>query len=180
MKHALLILSWVLALYTQAPLAETVYKGTDAEGNTVYSDKPLPNGEKIDVAPVQTYSPPPQVMPSYQPQASSPATYAIPYQLSIASPADQTTYDSGVENVDVAVSLNTGLQKGDGIRILLNGVPTGEPTQARSFALGRLYRGEYKIQAEVVSVNDPNQVKAQSEPITIYQQRAVVRGGQGS
>lgn len=169
MKKYPFLLPIVLVLYAQAPFAETVYKGTDASGNTVFSDKPLPNGEKIEIAPAQTYAPPPT---STVPQEAE--TASIEYQVNILEPMDQETFPHSTASIPVKVEISPPLEGGDQIRLLVNGKPYGAASATPAFELTELSRGAYQLKAEIISPQDPAHPKAQSSTITIYQQRATV------
>jgi len=171
MKKFLFPLCGLFVLYAQATFAETVYRGTDANGNTVYSDKPLPNSEKIEIAPVQTYTPPP---PSPSPDLAIENEAPIEYQISIIDPLDQDTFPHSTASIPVKIEVSPALGKGDEIRLLVNGEPYGAPSKTPVFELKELYRGAYQLKAEIVSISDPTHPKAESNPITIYQQRASV------
>lgn len=170
MKKSFLLLLYVLVLYAQALYAQTVYKGTDAQGNVIYSDKPFPNSQRIEIAPIQTFTPPPLVAP---PPVLENQRQGVTYQISIVEPADQETFPHSTSTISVTLSVSPPLQRGDHIILFVNGEPYGPPSTVPNFELRNLYRGAYQLEAEIVSPND-RRPKAKSNTITIYQQRATV------
>ncbi len=174
MKRLLLSFLLLLVLYAQAVIAETVYKGVDKQGNVIYSDKPLPNGEQITVTP-----PPPIEMPTVKETTTQTQSTVVDpnlnYKLAIVSPLNHETFPHSTKDVEVKLSLTPELLPGDRINLIVNGKPYGEYTEGLSFILKEFPRGAYTISAVITSEKDPEKVKAQSDSITYYQQRAIAK-----
>ncbi|MCS5712662.1 DUF4124 domain-containing protein [Candidatus Berkiella aquae] len=156
-------------IYSSAPFAETIYKGTDGSGRTIYSDQPFENSNKIEIESPQTYSAPP-VTTKIEPLTKS---KAIVYQLSIVAPEQNQTFTNEITTIDVKVNITPTLQPGDKIQLLLNGQPYGTPSESTSFTLQSLFRGAYRVQAQVISAQT-NQSIAQSNEVTFYQKRPML------
>lgn len=169
MKTLITFLTLGLALYAQALFSETVYKGKDAEGNVLFSDQPVPNGEKIEVTPAQTYSAPdvsaPQTNEQQGPQE------VTEYKISIMQPQNEATMTNDIFVIPVSLSVEPALQPGDKIRLMLNGKQYGPLYDSLSMTLNDLFRGSYQLVAEVVSEADPSKIKGQSQGIIFFQKR---------
>ncbi len=174
MKALQIIFSLLLVLYAQAVKAETVYKGTDKQGNTIYSDQPLENGEKITVTPTPSFSLPP-LSPTQTQTEQEATTPVVNYNLSIIAPKDQETFTNDIRSITVNLALTPKLQAGDKIHLVINGEPFGEYSESLTFTLNEFPRGAYKIQAVITAENEAKIIKAQSNTITVYQQRAIAK-----
>ena len=149
--------------------AETVYKGTDANGNIVFSDHPFPNSKAIDVAPVQTYSTPP-VSTSLEP---APTAQALPlsYKINIVQPSNAQFFTHEIQSIDVNLSMEPQLQSTDSIVVMLNDKPYGTYDSTSGIKLINLPRGAYQLHVNVVSKSDTKKIISQSSNVTFYQQR---------
>jgi hypothetical protein len=164
----------MLALCAQATFAETVYKGRDATGKTIYSDQPIQNGHAIDVQPVQTFQTP--TIPAKLSENKN-DTQKLPtkYSLEITEPQNEQVFPHAVNVINVKVSITPELEPDDRIRLLLNNEPYGALSQSPNFQLTQLSRGAYQVQAVIVGSNGQGS-KGQSGTITFYQQRATIKG----
>lgn len=165
-KILLLVLTLV---HTHTVYAQTVYKGVDANGKVIYSDTPFENSEEVKIEPLPTYS-----TPKLNQTLEAPKTQAAPiqYQVQIISPNNAETFSTTVQNIEVKVSVTPELLEQDRVQLLVNGQPQGGPTHSLSFNLGRLDRGAYILEAQIIDMNAPNKPKATSSKVTVYQQRA--------
>lgn len=159
-------------LFAQVTFAETVYKGKDADGNVLFSDQPLPGSEKIEVQPAQTYTPPPLPNLNQDPNAKK-TEGVISYKINIMAPQNEATMTNDIFEIPVLLSVEPNLQKGDKIRLLLNGKQYGPLYDAPNMIIKDLYRGTYQLIAEVISEADPSKIKGQSPAITFYQKRPI-------
>ncbi|MGD9591979.1 MAG: DUF4124 domain-containing protein [Candidatus Berkiella sp.] len=163
----------LFVLYAQTAHAQTVYKGVDKQGNVVFSDNPIQGGEKITITP-----PPPVTMPAVKEIQTTQTTKkdeAVDYKLSITSPQNQQTFNNDVTVVPVLLSLSPKLQPGDRINLIVNGKPYGNYSENLSFELKDFPRGAYTVNAVITSEKDPAIIKAQSDSVTFYQQRAIAK-----
>jgi hypothetical protein len=173
MKTLNISLLTVLVLFAQASFAETVYKGTDANGKTIYSDRPIPNGEKIEITVPPAYNSPP-INQNFEEETTS-QDKIIDYKVSIIEPKDQQTFTNDITTIEVKLSITPALQKSDQIRLIVNGQPFGGASNAPTFVLDQLPRGAYSISAEIFSINDPAKIRGKSQTVTFFQQRAIAK-----
>lgn len=172
------------ALLCASPVWADVYTWTDANGNTVYSDKPNPNAKRIEVsAPNSMEAPKP--IPAYENRASdndnsnasnangSAATGSY-RRLEITSPANDTPVRANDGNVNLTVALDPPLRTGHLLRARIDGnlgeqaLPGAGQSQA-NLTIPNLDRGSHLIEA-VVTNSQGNEISA-STGITLHVQR---------
>jgi hypothetical protein len=146
--------------------AAGVYKYTNKQGKTSYSDVPIDGAEKIIVPPVMTYKPP--VIEKKQPMPDSPANkdadQRVPYQhIEITSPQEQGTVRNNQGNVTVGYLLEPSLQKGDRLELNVDG------KISKGLSIQGLVRGEHTISIQVISSS--GEVLISSPSITFYLHR---------
>lgn len=163
------ILMLALMIFSSAPFADTIYKGTDNSGRVIYSDQPFENSNKIEIESPQTYSAPP-ITTKIDPLTKN---KAITYQVNIVAPEQDQTFTNEITTINVKLTITPPLQPGDKIQLLLNGQPYGPPSESTSFTLQSLFRGAYRVQAQVISAQT-NQSIAQSNEVTFYQKRPML------
>ncbi len=154
-----------------ALLADPIYKGKDANGKTIFSDQPFAGSEQIEVTAPQTYNPPPVTTP-LEPRT---VIKKVSYEVTIVAPQPDQTFTTDINSIEVKVSVTPALQAGDKIQLLLNGQPYGTASEATTFTLQSLFRGAYRVQAQVYTAQNPNQPVAQSNEVTFYQKRAMIQ-----
>jgi hypothetical protein len=163
--------SILLLLLLALPAAAQIYKYTDADGNTAYSNQP-PEG-----VPAQAVELPP--LNSVETQA--PTTQEAP-PLRESDDAPRNTYDL-LELVDIpteeALRANNGtftvsvrtqprLQSPHLFRLLLDGQPYGQPSNVPRLQLVNIDRGEHSLAVQVI---DGERLVQQSETVTFTVQR---------
>lgn len=176
MKAIIYCLLFMIYFSASAVMADTVYKSTDAEGNTSFSDAESPGSEVIEIQAPQTYS-----LPPLQNATDSPSTtdqnIPVNYQIAITDPPNNQTLTTDLATIPVSLSIEPSLVAGDKVQLLLNGEPYGGLYDTTSITIApdvRLERGEYTIQAQIVSVSDPSKIKAQSNVVTVFQKRHTI------
>ncbi len=159
-----------LMVYPLAPLADSIYKGKDGNGKTIYSDQPFAGSEQIEVQAPQTYTPAPVTTP-LEPRS---VVKKIDYAVNITAPQPNQTFTTDINSIEVIVNVTPALQTGDKIQLLLNGQPYGGASETTTFTLQSLFRGAYRVQAQVYTAQNPSQPAAQSNEVTFYQIRAKI------
>ena len=97
------------------------------------------------------------------------------YSIKIVSPKEgDTTHNE--EPLTISVSVTPGLEPDDTVDFLVDGESAGEPEHTTSISLPPLERGEHTLQAKLIGANG---VKAESEIITLYQQKHSILLGPG-
>lgn len=156
-----------MLLIIATPIKAEIYKHTDENGHTIYSDNP--KGTKIEAVDLPTINTQPPLTPRPTPaQAKTPAIRE--YRLSIVQPANETYVSPGQQELQVSVSIQPRLQKTDTLQFYINGDPKGSASRSTKTVLTELHRGQYQLSAKVL--NDNGDIIASSEEITFFVQRA--------
>ena len=169
----LLRLGFVLALTTvlSGQALGQIYRTTDAEGNVVFTDTPPPGGateqvqlqhtntaEAVEVPPPAAEEPEPAV------ESDQPAPV-----VKITSPANEETIPMGGGNFSVIARVKPPLQKGQSLRLSLDGTPTGKLQQSGFWDLNSVDRGPHDLTVAVVASD--GQVVSSSDPVRVYVMR---------
>ncbi|HKK16496.1 MAG TPA: DUF4124 domain-containing protein [Gammaproteobacteria bacterium] len=166
----------ILVLLLSTSVRADVYRSVDENGNTVYSDKPSPDAEKIQIDEVQTiegddvepfvYTP-----PSRDKEGVSPYT-----QVQISSPQNNQTIRSNAGNVSVTLIVQPGLIPGHKVALYLDGSIVAEG--GLQIELEDVERGTHSLAAAIKSPNGKELKR--SAPVIFTVQRAAVGGGDAS
>jgi hypothetical protein len=158
-----------ILLLIALPAAAQIYKYTDAEGNTAYSNQPPDgvNAQPVELPPLNRIEPqaPPaptiQSKPSEQPQAA----YEV-LELTGLPTTEALRANNGTFNVNVLIKPR--LQGPHRLRLLLDGQPYGQPSNIPILQLVNIDRGEHSLAVQVI---DGETVIQQSSTVTITVQR---------
>lgn len=172
MRRSLVLLLLLFAL----PAVAQIYKYTDANGNTAYSDQ-QPNGTKAQAVDL----PPLNRADTVSPSTAPPATTQTPGKSDPGTAAYQTLQLTDLPS-DEALRANNGtftvgvlvqprLQPGHLLQLLLDGAPYGQPTNVPRLQLVELDRGEHSLAVQVLQNQQPIQ---QSQTVTVTVQRVHV------
>lgn len=171
MRQCLALLLLVLAL----PAVAQIYKYTDANGNTAYSNQP-PDGtkaEKVELPPlnrVDTVAPAPP--PPAQPPSGLLKQNTAAYQtLQLTDLPDAEALRANNGTFTVGVRIEPRLQPGHLLQLLLDGKPYGQPANVPRLQLTELDRGEHSLAVQVLQNQQSIQ---QSQTVTFTVQRVHV------
>ena len=162
----------LLLLICALPVAAQIYKYTDANGNTAYSNQP-PDGkasQTVELQPLnsivrqQPIAPPPGQEPSNQ------ATSAAPYSaLELTDvPNDAAALRANNGTFTVGVRIEPRLQNGHRLRLVLDGNAYGQLSNVPRLQLVNIDRGEHSLSVQVL---DGERVVQQSPTVTFTVQR---------
>ncbi|HEY0289575.1 MAG TPA: DUF4124 domain-containing protein [Pseudomonas sp.] len=172
MHQSLVFLLLLFAL----PAVAQIYKYTDANGNTAYSNQP-PNGTKaetVELPPLNrvntvTPSPAPATAPQNQGQATQKGAAYQTLQLTDLPDGEALRANNGT--FTVGVQIEPRLQPGHLLQLLLDGTPYGQPTNVPRLQLMELDRGEHSLAVQVLQNQQPIQ---HSQTVTLTVQRVHV------
>ncbi|KTB71173.1 hypothetical protein AO068_18975 [Pseudomonas sp. ICMP 3272] len=174
MRQSLICLLLLISL----PALAQIYKYTDANGNTAFSNQP-PNGTKTEVVelpplnsiekqtparPVVNSTPQPapaQPQPQSQPQTAYDVLELTDLPTDEALRANNGTFIIGVK-------IQPRLQQNHRLQLLLDGNLYGQPSNLPRFQVVNIDRGEHSF---AVVVKDGERIIQQSETITLTIQR---------
>jgi hypothetical protein len=148
MEFPMRLIALMCALLWMAPVAaEEVYKTMDAAGNVIYSDKPSPEAETIQIQEAQT-------VPA---DDAPPFTYTAPAQAEssytrarIVSPANDEALRPEDETVQVSATVEPSYQGRDIVVLFLDGKEHSRG-KSLSWTLTGLERGTHQVQVKVIS-----------------------------
>jgi hypothetical protein len=167
MRSLLLCLLVLIAL----PATAQIYKYTDANGNTAYSNQPPDgvNARPVELPPlnsVERQSPSEPVTPA---QASSRDQPHSAYQvLELTGLPTEEALRANNGTFTVSVLINPRLQGSHRLRLLLDGQSYGQPSNVPILQLVNIDRGEHNLAVQVI---DGQNVVQQSPTVTFTVQR---------
>lgn len=123
-----------------------VYKSVDQDGRIIYTDKPIPNSEKIEITEPNTIKSVSVPNVDEQEPASQPFEYE---QLTITSPSDNSIIPNGLVPFDVAINIAPKLQEEHQLQLLIDEKMYSSSTQ-NTFRVTNLSRGQHTLQALII------------------------------
>lgn len=150
------------------PAAAQIYKYTDANGNTVFTNQP-PEGQAAEAVEL----PPTNTVEAQQPQLrekpAPAATDAQPYSLlALSDLPSEEALRANNGTFSVGVQIEPRLKPGHSLRLLLDGQPYGQPGNVPRMQLVNVDRGEHSLAVEVLG---GGKVLQQSATVTFTVQR---------
>ncbi|OQR34038.1 DUF4124 domain-containing protein [Pseudomonas sp. Bc-h] len=172
MRQSLAFVLLLLAL----PAVAQIYKYTDANGNTAYSNQP-PNGTKaepVDLPPlnsVDTVAPPPAPPSASQNQSQTQQNTAAYQVLELTDLPQGEALRANNGTFTVGVAIQPRLQAGHLLQLIVDGTPYGQPTNVPRLQAVDLDRGEHSLAVQVLQGAQSIQ---QSQTTTLTVQRVHV------
>jgi len=159
MRPLLICLLLSLAL----PASAQIYKYTDANGNTVFTDQP-PEGQatqNVELPKTNSVSMPPPSLPVTTPPP--PVDKAAPYStLQLTGIPDNEAMRANNGSFSVGVDIQPRLASNHRLRLLLDGKPHGQPNSGPRLHVSNADRGEHSLAVEVLSGEQSIQQSATS------------------
>lgn len=156
------------------PATAQIYKYTDANGNTVFTNQP-PEGqasESVELKPTNTVEAQQPTVVEQEEQEEQPSDALPPYSdLILTDIPTEEALRANNGTFSVGVKIKPRLQAGHAFRLLLDGKPYGQPSNVPRLQLTNIDRGEHSLAVEVIS--GERQVQ-QSTAITFTVQRISV------
>lgn len=159
-----------ILLLIALPAAAQIYKYTDANGNTVYSDH-SPDGVQAQpvelpplnrVEPQAPSAPPAPVSDNRKPQRNA---YDI---LELAGLPTEEALRANNGTFTVNVLIKPRLQPPHQLRLVLDDEPYGQPSNVPILQLVNVDRGEHRLAVQVI---DGHTIIQQSPPVALSVQR---------
>ncbi|TRX74654.1 DUF4124 domain-containing protein [Pseudomonas mangiferae] len=164
------IIGLLLAVALPASAAQ-IYKYTDANGNTVFTNQP-PEGQHtqaVELQPTNTVESQKPASAPEKPKDEAPTRYTVLQLVNL--PTDEALRSNN-GTFTVSVALEPRLQPGHSLRLVMDGQPYGQPTNIPYFQVTEADRGEHTLVAEVLGKD--GQPLQQSAPATVAIQRISV------
>lgn len=171
MRQSLALVLLMFAL----PAVAQIYKYTDANGNTAFSNQP-PNGtqaETVELPPLNRVQPaaPPAPAPSSPSQNQAQQNTAAYPVLELTDLPQEQALRANNGTFTVGVAIEPRLQSGHLLQLVVDGVPYGQPTNIPRLQVMQLDRGEHSFAVQVLQEQQPIQ---QSQTINLTVQRVHV------
>lgn len=172
MRQSLALVLLLLAL----PAVAQIYKYTDANGNTAYSNQP-PDGTKAEavnlpplnsVDTVTPASPAPSSTPNQNQLQPAAATYQV---LELTDLPKDEALRANNGSFTVSVAIQPRLQPGHMLQLLIDGKPYGQPSNIPRFQVLEQDRGEHSLSVQVLQ---GTQIVQTSQTINLTVQRVHV------
>jgi hypothetical protein len=161
-----------LALLLSGNSMAELYKGTDAEGNVIYSDKPFYNSEKI-TPPSLTIVDAPKAQPSKEVVEEDKPEIFKYTSFKITSPVhNQTIWNEPQLMVSVQVKPELNVADGNTIWLLMDGKVLIKNSRKTVLPIGRADRGAHTLQAQIR--NKKGKIIKRSKPITVHIKNTVI------
>lgn len=160
-----------------------IYKWTDDQGNTIYSDQPHPDSSQVELPPTNTLETNVPQMPASQAGSSSQGSdrqgqLSSGYNtLQITSPGDDEAVRANDGNVTLVINTEPPLSPGHILRASVDGqlrqeAVAGNGQSTQRLTLSELDRGSHDIVAVVT--NTRGEEVDRSQGITVHVQRTSV------
>jgi hypothetical protein len=169
-------LIWLL-LFIALPAAAQIYKYTDANGNTAFSNQP-PDGTKAQVVElpplnsVDTKKMPGPAAPAPTQNPSAPAQPQVAYPtLELTDLPQDEALRANNGTFTVGVAIKPRLKPGHLLQLLVDGNLYGQPGNVPRLQVVNIDRGEHSF---AVAVLDKGSIIQQSPTITLTVQRVHV------
>lgn len=175
------MLSILILLFSFSVCASSVpiYKSKDGKGNISYSDKKASvQNEALHLPPLSTYTSPslPEDTTDNNATPSQPIKTSVQeYKIVFVAPKNNHIFTHEIDSIEINLFLEPNLQADDRIILKANSNILGGFHDSPNFTIQRLDRGSYKLQAFVYSKSNLKKPKGQTEIITIYQIREMIR-----
>ena len=158
-----------LLLSFACPVMAQIYKYTDADGNTAYSNQP-PDGVKaqpVELPPLNRVEPQaPSAPPVEATSREQPRSAYEVLELTNLPTTEALRANNGTFTVNVLI--NPRLQGPHLLRLLLDDQPYGQPSNVPILQLVNVDRGEHSLAVQVI---DGENIVQQSPTVTFTVQR---------
>ena len=159
-----------LLLLIALPAAAQIYKYTDANGNTVYSDH-SPDGvqaQPVELPPLNRVEPQAPSAPAPSSTDTRPAARSTYEVLELTGLPSEEALRANNGTFTVNVLIKPRLQPPHQLRLVLDDEPYGQPSNVPILQLVNVDRGEHRLAVQVI---DGETIVQQSPPVVFTVQR---------
>ncbi|ARU90170.1 DUF4124 domain-containing protein [Pseudomonas sp. M30-35] len=146
-----------LLLAAALPASAQIYKYTDANGNTVFTNEP-PDGAKtevIELPKTNTVEMQTPKAPISDDSTEAPAEAQASYQvLELTGIPDEAALRANNGTFSVGVNIQPRLSPAHRLQLVLDGQPYGEPSNVPRLQLNNIDRGEHSLAVQVISATN--------------------------
>ncbi|PTT29074.1 DUF4124 domain-containing protein [Pseudomonas sp. HMWF021] len=159
-----------ILLLIALPAAAQIYKYTDANGNTVYSDH-SPDGvqaQPVELPPLNRVEPQAPSAPAPSSIDTSPAARSAYEVLELSGLPSEEALRANNGTFTVSVLIKPRLQAPHQLRLVLDDAPYGQPSNVPILQLVNVDRGEHRLAVQVI---DGEAIIQQSPAVVFTVQR---------
>ncbi|WP_095137970.1 DUF4124 domain-containing protein [Pseudomonas sp. Irchel s3a10] len=159
-----------ILLLLALPAAAQIYKYTDANGNTVYSDH-SPDGvqaQPVELPPLNRVEPQAPSAPAPSSTDTRPAARSVYEVLELTGLPDEEALRANNGTFTVNVLIKPRLQAPHQLRLVLDDAPYGQPSNVPILQLVNVDRGEHRLAVQVI---DGEAIIQQSPAVVFTVQR---------
>lgn len=156
-----------LLLAAALPASAQIYKYTDANGKTVFTNQPPTNvdAKPVELPPTNTVGPQAPVAAPADSTSQATTTYQI---LALSNLPDDESLRQNNGTFTVNVVVQPALAGGHLLQLVLDGQPYGAPTSSTSIGLQEIDRGDHTLAVQVLQ---GSRVIQASSPVSFTLQR---------
>ena len=117
--------------------AEHVYRSVDAQGRVIFSDRPCPEAEEVELK---------------QPNVVASPEHAPGYaRIAFGAPAPGSVVPVGsADHIELRLDMEPRLRAGDRVQLIVDGEPRGTPTTSCIFTIHAISAGSHRFEARVL------------------------------
>lgn len=164
---------WLLSVSACLQAGGAIYRSTDAEGVTVFSDQRTPGAEVLREPPINTVEPPSPLPPRASRRGQNPDQDALGVtrytRIAVVKPEADSAFWNADGVVSVEVALEPPLVQGNRVALLLDGAAIGQPAATTRFALQNVDRGTHTLVAQIVDAQGRVVASSPSSQFTRHQ-----------
>jgi len=189
--RALLLAGLLFALTSTAQDSKReMWMWKDANGVTHYADRPVPGARRVELshvtepdeqaAPVSTAGGGRSELDAADVADERAAPAAVEYRLlEFVQPSEGQTFFGADATVDVRVRVEPLLAEGHKLAMYLDGTPVGVASNALSYTIGSLVRGEHTLTVVIQDQNDNDLLRSQPRKFNVRQETVIPPGAVG-
>ncbi len=162
-KWLILLSAFIGTTASSAP----AWTWVDANGQTHFSDRPVPGARQVELAGAQGFGAPQPVRPTQR--ATAAQSPDAPYQVDIVSPAEQETLWNIGTQLNVQVRIQPQLQPGHRYDLALDGQRRNLNTSAARITLPNVFRGTHTLELVVLDAAGTELMRSPSRTFFVQQ-----------
>ena len=171
-----LIITLAASLAMSGHVAAQLYKGVDAEGNVVYSDKPFENAETFTPPTLSVMDAPKVAKPEAAPETPEEeekveTSYS---RFTILSPSSgETIWNNPDLAVRMIIEPELATKEGHRIWLLMDGSPVVRHSGSPVINIGQVYRGTHTFEGQVR--NQKGQILKRTSPVQVHIKQTAIK-----
>lgn len=165
-----LAITFCLLIASITAQADKIYKTEDAQGRTVYTDKPSKSAQEQTELPQLNDMSAPEQGPALEQETSTQqnAEEPVEYGVQILQPANEATLTAGERNLQIRVGLSPNLQPGHSLAYYLDNELV-QQSQSTQLVIEEIFRGRHTVAVEVL--DQQGRLLGRSEPVVVFVHR---------